>query len=257
MPSLNDLVDYLTRKNIHFRRINETEITFSLKFYSYAGSPHIVELEVHQINDVLQVRATHNRYPKLCPNRHINFDGWFCLGLREDLETLSIDQWIQNVKEFLDAQHQCEINGIWPHNVGEWAHGDGSIYQKIVEQYYGQFKNNILGLTLEQLKVEELESSDHTNEKIDHVYADGKLILVGSENLVLNKHFPCACDEQGLEKYKSLGKCPENCAEVIFKVAVNDYLLHKAEKEFWDSFIKCGWKTCCNTMKKCEFKKEW
>ena len=77
MPSLNDLVDYLTRKNIHFRRINETEITFSLKFHSYAGSPHIVELEVHQINDVLQVRATHNRYPKLCPNRHINFDGWF------------------------------------------------------------------------------------------------------------------------------------------------------------------------------------
>lgn len=51
---------------------------------------------------------------------------------------------------------------------------------KIVEQYYGQFKNNILGLTLEQLKVEELESSDHNKEKFISVYADGKLILVGS-----------------------------------------------------------------------------
>lgn len=250
MPNLNDLIDCLTRRNIPFRQINEMRVIFEQKFFSDDGKAHQVELEVNQKNDGLQVRATNGRYPELCPNRHINLDGWFCLGLADELKDLTIEEWIQRVKEFLDAQYQCEMNGVWPRDVKEWAHGDGATYQKIVEQYYEQFKNNPLGVTLERLKVVEVEASKN-RDKIYHVYTNGELILVGKENQVLNKRYPCICDHYGLKKHKSIDKCPKKCAKVVFMVAINDYLLDRAQKKFWDSF---GIRKCCNTMKKCEFK---
>lgn len=251
MPNLNDLVNYLTRKKIYFRQIDEMQVIFELKFFSDNGKANREELVCCQKDNVLQVRATNKRYPELCPNRHINLNGWFCLGLVEELKDLTIEEWIQNVKAFLDAQYQCEIKGVWPRDVKEWAHGDGAIYQKIIEQYYEQFKHNLLSVTLDQLTVVEIDSSNENKDKIYHVYIDRELILVGNEDKVFNKRYTCICDNHGIKKHRSIGKCPQDCAKVIFMVAVNDYLLNKAEKEFWDYFRSANFK-CCNTMEKCE-----
>ena len=252
MPNLNDLVAYLSKKKISIQQKNENTIIFELKFYTDAGDARSVELEVHAVNDVLKVKATNGRYPSLCPNRHINNGGFFCLGLHEDLATLSIEKWVRTVQKFLEAQYKCELNGMWPINdFKQWAHGDGAKYQKVVEHYFDQFKNNLLGVTLEQLKVVELNSD---KKKIYHVYANDELILVGNEDQVLNKRHTCICDDHGLKKHISIGKCPKKCATVIFMVAINDFLLDKAEQEFWDSFRKDCEVICCNTMKRCEFK---
>lgn len=252
MPHLNDLANYLTRKSTPFRQVNATCIIFELKFFGDDGKAYKEELEVHFKSDALHVKATNGRYPDLCPNRHINHGGWFCLGLAEDINVLSIERWVQNLKRFLEAQQKCEINGIWPRDddLKEWAHGDGAIYQKVVEQYYAKFKDNRLGLILEQLSVIEVNSANR-DKKLFHVYANGKLILIGDQNQVFNKRYACICDQHGLKKHRSIGKCSEQCSKAIFMVAINDYLLHRAEKEFWDSF---GRRTCCNTMKKCKFK---
>jgi hypothetical protein len=253
MPDLNDLVSYLTRRRTSFRQVNATCIIFELKFFGDDGKAYKEELEVYFKAEALHVRATNGRYPDLCPNRHINHGGWFCLGLAEDIKILSIERWVQNLKQFLEAQQKCEINGVWPCNdFKEWAHGDGAIYQKVVEQYYEQFKANRLGLTLDQLKVVELYSINR-DQKLYHVYANGELILIGNQNHVLNKRYACICDQHGLKKHRSIGKCSEKCSKVVFIVAINDYLLDKAEKEFWGSF---GGTTCCNTMKKCNFKEK-
>nr|WP_312324418.1 E2 domain-associated cysteine-rich protein [Acinetobacter oleivorans] len=252
MPNLNDLVAYLGKKKVSIQQIDENTIIFELKFYTDGGDARIEELEVHAVNNVLKVKATNERYPHLCPNRHINNGGFFCLGLYEDLKNLPINKWVRTVQYFLEAQYKCELNGVWPiDDFKQWAHGDGAKYQKIVEQYYVQFKSNMLGLTLEQLKVVELNNG---NKKIYHVYANDELILVGNEDKVLNKRYTCICDDHGLKKHISIGKCPRNCAKVIFMVAINDFLLNKAEQEFWDSFRKDCKVICCNTMKRCEFR---
>lgn len=252
MPNLNDLVAYLSKKKISIQQIDENTIIFELKFYTDGGDARIVELKVHAENNVLKVKATNGRYPNLCPNRHINNGGFFCLGLYEDLTNLPIEKWVRTVRYFLEAQHKCEINGVWPNDdFKQWAHGDGANYQKIVERFYEEFKNNVLGLTLEQLKVVELNSDKKT---IYHVYANDELILVGNEDQVLNKRYTCICDNHGLKKHISIGKCPKSCAKVIFMVVINDFLLDKAEQKFWDSFRRDGEDFCCNTMKRCEFK---
>lgn len=251
MPNLNDLVSYLTRRKTSFRQVSATHIIFELKFFGDDGKAYKEELEVHFRADALHVKATNERYPDLCPNRHINHGGWFCLGLAEDINVLSIEQWVQNLKQFLEAQQKCEINKVWPCNdFKEWAHGDGAIYQKVIEQYYQEFKNNSLGLTLEQLKIIEVNSASGKR-KLFHVYANGELILIGNQNQIFNKRYACICDQYGLRKHKSIGKCSKQCSKIIFMVAVNDYLLQKAEKVFWNSF---GERNCCNTMKKCNFK---
>lgn len=254
MPNLNDLKGYLTQRNTPYHQVNDNRIIFELKFYRDDGRPDKVELEVVQMSDLLFVKATNDRYPDLCPNRHINQDGWFCLGLSEDISQLTIQQWVNNLKLFLDAQHKCEKMRVWPRDseIKEWAHGDAAKYQKIVEQYYGQFKENCLGLILEQLSVVEVNSVK-CDKKLYHVYADDELILVGDQNQVLNKRYACICDPHGLNKHQSIGKYSDQCSKVVFMVAINDYLLHKAEKEFWDSF---GKQICCNTMKNCNFKKD-
>ena len=90
MPNLNDLIGYLTERNLSFRQCNENRIIFELKFYRDDGRANKEELEVLQKSDLLFVRATNDRYPILCPNRHINEDGWFCLGLFEDISQFTI-----------------------------------------------------------------------------------------------------------------------------------------------------------------------
>lgn len=252
MPNLNDLVAFLRKKKISIQQVDDNTIIFELKFYTDSGDAHIEELEVHTVNNVLKVKATNGRYPNLCPNRHINSGGFFCLGLYEDLKNLSVKKWVRTVQYFLEAQNKCEINGVWPRDdFKEWAHGDGAIYQKKVEQYYELFKKTHLDLTLDQLMVFEPKCLNLNKEKIFHVYANNELILVGNEKKVFNKRHTCICDNHGLKKHKSIGKCPNKCSETVFMVAINDYLLNKAEKVFWESFGKTE---CCNTMKKCNFK---
>ncbi len=253
MPNLNDLVAYLGKKKVSIQQIDENTIIFELKFYTDGGDARIEELEVHAVNNVLKVKATNERYPHLCPNRHINKGGFFCLGLSEDLNNISIDKWVKTVKYFLEAQYKCEINREWPNDdFSQWAHGDGAYYQKKIEEYYERFKCNLLGIELGQLKVVELINND--NKKTYHVYANNSLILIGKENKVLNKRYSCVCDEHGIKKHRTIGKCPQNCAEVIFMVAINDFLLNRAEDIFWKSFGNDSNDICCNTMNSCGFK---
>ena len=85
MPNINELVTYLKSKNISFEQVNSNTIIFTLKFYDNAGRSHKEEIEVEGSDDILKARATNNRYPNFCPNRHINAGGYFCLGLKEEL----------------------------------------------------------------------------------------------------------------------------------------------------------------------------
>ena len=84
-----------------------------------------------------------------------------------------------NLKLYLDAQQKCEDKGVWPcgGEIKEWAHGDGAKYQKIVEQYYGQFQKNCLGLTLNQLRVVEVNLHYSVVRNSISVYTAYKLSL--------------------------------------------------------------------------------
>lgn len=246
MPRFDDLVAHLNKRT-SVQYIENNVVCFDQKFYLNDGSSQVIRLEVHSKNDKLQVKAAEHRFPNFCPNRHINFDGFFCLGLSTDIESLSITQWLARVKDFLAAQIECEISKEW--KAKQWAHGDGAIYQRKVEEFYQQFITHPLGIKLCDLDVKEIKFK---NKVLYHLYLKGNLILIGDENKVLNKRYTCVCNPFGLKNHLSIGKCSNKCAQIIYKVAINDFFRLRAENEFWQFWIKSGKVKCCNTMKDCE-----
>lgn len=255
MLNLNDLVNHLNEYRIPFHKQSEDIIVFDLEFYTDSGHSCKEEIEVCFQNDVLQVRVTNDRYPNFCPNRHINVGGYFCLDLQENLDKLSIREWMRKVKLFLEAQQECEKNREWPSNdFKQWAHGDGAHYQKVVEKYYAEFLNisKSIGLTLSQLKV--VERVNGSGKKFYHVYIGDKQLLAGDEKQPLGKRCACVCSKNGIKQHRTIGKCPSQCAKIIYIVAINDYFVKKAEEEFWEAYKKVGLNTCCGTMKECKLK---
>lgn len=251
MPRFDDLVTYLNNKT-SVQHIEKDVICFDQKFYLDDGTSQIIKLEVHSKNHKLHVKAADHRFPNFCPNRHINYEGFFCLGLDSDIENLSINQWLKLLKDFLATQYECEISKEW--STKQWAHGDGAIYQRKVEEFYQKFITNPLGIKLSDLDVNEITTKGKV---LYHLYLKGNLILIGDENKVLNKRYTCICDSCGLKKHRTIGKCSLKCAQVLYIVAINDFFRLRAEKEFWQNWTKSGKVKCCNTMKNCElnFKK--
>lgn len=246
MPKIDDLVTYLNKRNIPVEQ-KDKFICFDQKFYLDDGTSQIIRLEIYPQNDQLLVKAADKRFPNFCPNRHINYGGFFCLGLDSDIEHLSVIEWLKIVRDFLTAQHECEIKQEW--HTKQWAHGDGAIYQRKVEEYYQEFLANPLNITLEDLQVKEIEK---LGRKVYHIYLKGNLLLIGNKNRSLNKRYSCICEPNGLKKHRSIGKCTYKCAEVLYQVAINDFFRKRAEEKFWESWAKSENVTCCNTMKNCE-----
>lgn len=252
MPNINELVTYLKSKNISFEQVNSNTIIFTLKFYDNAGRSHKEEIEVEGSDDILKARATNNRYPNFCPNRHINAGGYFCLGLKEELDKKNLDEWLNTVRAFLEAQSYCEKYGVWRHDAfKEWSHGSAALYQQLVEQNYNRFKKNPLKLTIDDLEVREINKF---NQHFYHVSVNDRLLLVGRENKVLNKRYSCICNPNGLNQHITIQSCNNECSKIIYTVAINDFLRAKEENRFWNDIINSETFTCCHTMKECKLK---
>ncbi len=63
--------------------------------------------------------------PKFCPERHINEDGSFCIGIRagEGITAATSVAWWQKLAVFLLCQETVRETGMWPSEV-QLSHGD-------------------------------------------------------------------------------------------------------------------------------------
>lgn len=73
--------------------------------------------------------------PAYCPERHVNPDGSFCLGLSAgDIESADeATKWWEQLQEFLRCQAIARSRGKWPPG-RELAHGDAALYQLKMEE---------------------------------------------------------------------------------------------------------------------------
>jgi hypothetical protein len=93
----------------------------------------VVAYDAHEI--VAKERAESGLLPGFCPERHINDDGSFCLGLRAgegiaDDETAS--GWWKKLKLFLVCQDTAEETGSWPH-YAQLSHGEAGALEARAE----------------------------------------------------------------------------------------------------------------------------
>lgn len=246
MSKFKDIIDSLSKKNIPFKLI-EGNIQLTLRIISNKGRRISFDLVINEVNNQLKVQERTNILPKFCPNRHINADGSFCLGI---LDHWDVEEWIETLKEFLQAQLFCNDHKKWSKNYKQWSHGDAAKYQLYVEELLKTINLKDLGLNLNSLHLLSVENRLF-KENYFHIYHKNKLIFMGTEKKIHCKRQSCICTPYGRRKHVTLGRCSKRCAEIILKILINENLRKSEELVFWNK-IKGSKLKCCGTMETCE-----
>ena len=175
--------------------------------------------------------------PAVCPERHIQGDSTFCLGL--DRQSLfsgqdAIKFW-NDLHSFLTLQRYAVKNRQWPRQ-NAYDHGSAGVYQQQAESLAAQ-----LGITEEYAAASAGERSWITSRRLRFVDDNGKPIDG-------RKPCPLGCRFPRRERYpQTRRKCGhrEEIAELI-RLERNRRI---ALKEYWIERRKTG--QCCGTIDNC------
>jgi hypothetical protein len=180
-------------------------------------------LEVVEQDGAVRAREREPRLlPTYCPERHINGDGWFCLGFEEAfLRPTNVEraaEWWLRVRGYLIDQLDAALLGRWPGGV-EWKHGDAARWQKKLER-------------------------DCANEP---ALLSAVRSLARGRGRAITRDDPCPCGSG-----RALIRCHGVRVTELLEWARAEV---DAERAFWTDARDSG-RTCCQTMNGCQLKKE-
>lgn len=98
----------------------------------------IYRLIVHEIEGELQVKESGDSrlLPEYCPQRHMNDNGSFCLGLVAGsgiCDATTANRWWQRLQVFLTCQETAHETGVWP-EYAQLSHGVAGEYEYQAEE---------------------------------------------------------------------------------------------------------------------------
>lgn len=169
--------------------------------------------------------------PPYCPQRHINANATFCLGLVAGKGIRSpdkADEWWRKLQLFLSCQEAAQRNGVWPPSF-QLSHGDAGEVQVVAELLATR-----LGLKDEYTSAVELGSG--------RIATDAKNFET-ARNVYSADRFFCSCP------MSSSVTCHIVRYECLVKL---EQLRKQSEAQFWRFNAH---KECCNTMKECPLRK--
>lgn len=182
------------------------------------GSVERVRLTVRDHAGALCVREDgERRFPSFCPERHINFDGSFCLGWKERWLYPSTEDeavtWWHRLRGYLYCQLDAEQIGEWS-APSSWRHGEDAATAQA------------------ELERECAENADLLN-KLRRLAACGVAVLVPSAE--------CPCGST-----RSTEGCHGADAQRLLALARAELDLEAVYWRACPSGVKC-----CRSMKKC------
>ena len=237
-------------------RQSETQAHFEISVLASDGTRLAFRLIVEAFKDeYLHVReTTPSLLPSGCPQRHINYDGTFCLGwsVVEDLKVLSADdarRWWKMVYAFLIKQLRASRTKKWPGD--EWAHGHAAaVSQCLTEMAAKSLGESFLeNLKSHKLRVEVVDR-ESTDKSLLKVYQNGKHIysVWKKSEKIINAQRTCPCKGHGKSKPKKIRNCKEHAADL----ATLGVHLHKKEieeRKFYEAYA--SQRKCCGSMTNC------
>lgn len=177
--------------------------------------------------------------PPRCPERHIQSDQTFCLGLRY-LEVNSSEkagQWWEQLRQFVVCQSVAERTGVWPpaHSLD---HGDaGKHHERAVNLAASA------GLEEEYAAARLGEPSWIT---------DPKLHLFDKTGVPINGRAVCprGCTRRARGRIVPLLRMECSKRKILVDLAFVEKGRREALKTYWKQVFSMGTK-CCRTMKSC------
>lgn len=203
-----------------------------------ASKDFVIDLKISCSTTVFAYEAVVGTLlPASCPERHINEDGSFCLGLNAQSYATDRDRsevWWSLLHNFLKLQHTASRSRSWPQRQA-LSHGDAAEHHlKALEAA------RKLGLEGDYYRMLEGESAWFLNPTL-RVHKSGDRLCNGK--------LPCP---KGCKKKNGNPVPRRKCDRkgLIAALVFHETQRRKAEKEFWKTWIDAG-KTCCGSMIDC------
>lgn len=235
--------------------LSESTVLLKFNLLLADGREIYYEILVEAVGQALTAKEyTTRNLPSFCPDRHINYDGSFCMYWEGDTQFTIRDEqdaiaWFETLLQFLKLQVRAEKKKAWP-NDDYWSHGDAAKYQQLCYQAAQGISEDF---------VQYLKNKTITTKYCKARNKQGDFIKV----YLYQKHFytiwvdhkktaalksKCFC-----KSGKKLKKCL-NHAELSFKFAESLENWKKAEDEFWHWIKQKKDVVCCGTLKNCPLK---
>lgn len=197
------------------------------------------------------------KLPDFCPERHINYGGYFCLGVNE-LDNLLIidepssDQWLNRLITYLKLQEKATILRNWDSDK-EWMHGNAAEYQNVAlisaKNLGNFFVKSINDKSIETKFFKRNSSSFLT---VLFLQNNFKYTINLTSKKVTRLRSSCPCDNK-IKGVRRIGRCG-NHSKDLYLLGLAHYLMTAKEQEFWAGWIKQGIK-CCGFCTSCKLTK--
>lgn len=174
------------------------------------------------------------KLPKVCYDRHIMPDGWFCIGLDAGSSVTSekgARDWWSNLLQFLILQGVAATTGRWPRAM-ELDHGQAGLYHQAALEAAKK-----LGISEEY----ELALLGQKSWMTSMLNCEG--------NRLMNGRAPCpmGCTRKGRRILRS-----DCCSRsIVLDLVTNERLRAYALAKFWEKERKDKDLVCCGTMISC------
>lgn len=177
--------------------------------------------------------------PIVCPERHIQGDATFCLGLPAPKVTNLSDaeNWWNLVWQFLRCQGVAVKTGVWPpaHSLD---HGEAGFHHQAATNLAVQ-----VGLI-----------DEYTDARLGEKnwITDPKVRLFGEEGEPINGRLPCPRGCQRKARGRDIPVLRSECKKwpAMAKIAFHEEQRREKLAEFWQFMISKGFQ-CCKTMRSC------
>jgi hypothetical protein len=181
---------------------------------------------------VVREEAQARKLPAFCPERHINKDSSFCLGLDAGSEVTTLvaaTYWWDKLKSFLVCQETAEETGFWP-PYAQLSHGEAGEIEA---------KAEVVSRSINCLS-EYREAVQHNSGFI----AERLTKINKATGRLYNGRAPCLCGRKGQRGQVVLRRiCHKLGCPVEF-----EFKRRLAVDRFWKSMAH---KTCCGSMQNC------
>lgn len=220
------------------------------------GDRHDFELSLSVVSSAITVReAPPPRLPSFCPDRHINFDGSFCLGWGPTSPPIVVDNdsaraWWTAVVRFLQLQLTARERGVWANTINDWAHGEAADHQALAEAAADKLGPRFRAdLSAGKFSVVREAHSRVARLELRRSGAHVGRIVLARPARLKDRKVLCPCDGPS---ESNVGECHDH-ADQLIAFTLELWRWQRAEAKFLREFVKRG-ASCCGTLSECKLR---
>jgi hypothetical protein len=202
-----------------------------------------IGLEIACVGTVLSVRerAGSDVRPRRCPDRHVNADGSFCLGM-DVTQVADRDEaivWWGLLREYLLLQRTAARTRTWP--AGQFiAHGDAG-------PYHLRARSAAAALGI-------LDQYDEAVAGAPHWLSDGSVRLSKDRLRLVNGRAACPMGCRGrCGRPRLRTECCRRC--LVFELVLADAMRRELTELYWKRHLIDG-VPCCGTLRECPLRRQ-